>query len=99
STLAGIPFTGKMFSQYGEYALMITLNNGVLKVYSGMTDSPETLLTGCPAFDYVMLGRNSSVSGSTVSNSGFWGGWLQKAVLFDSALSDADMIVQFDLLA
>ncbi|MDR4740395.1 hypothetical protein PAH44_24710, partial [Klebsiella pneumoniae] len=68
-------------------------------VYSGMTDNPETLLTGCPAFDYVMLGRNSSVSGSTVSNSGFWGGWLQKAVLFDSALSDADMIAQFDLLA
>ncbi|WP_181939384.1 hypothetical protein, partial [Klebsiella variicola] len=61
--------------------------------------NPETLLTGCPAFDYVMLGRNSSVSGSTVSNSGFWGGWLQKAVLFDSALSDADMIAQFDLLA
>ncbi|HDY9268937.1 TPA: hypothetical protein RRJ31_000330 [Klebsiella pneumoniae] len=98
STLAGIPFTGKMFSQYGDYALMITLNNGVLKVYSGMTDTPETLLTGCPAFDYVMLGRNSSVSGSTVSNSGFWGGWLQKAVLFDSALSDADMIAQFELL-
>ncbi|MEK9030481.1 hypothetical protein P2R65_17845 [Escherichia coli] len=99
STLVGIPFTGKMFSQYGEYALMITVNNGVLKVYSGMTSAPETLLTSCPSFDYVMLGRNSSVSGSTVSNTGFWGGWLQKAVLFDSALSDADMMAQFDLLS
>lgn len=97
-TLAGIPFSGKLFSQYGEYALMITVNNGVLKIYAGMTDSPETLLTNCPAFDYVMLGRNSAVSGSAVFNSGFWGGWLQKAVLFDSALSDAEMIEQFELL-
>lgn len=98
-TLTGAPFTGKMFSPYGEYALIITVNNGVLKVYAGMTASPETLLTTCPAFDYVMLGRNSSISGSNISNAGFWGGWIQKAVLFDSALSDADMMKQFELLA
>ncbi|HBY4270158.1 TPA: hypothetical protein MIT95_26880 [Klebsiella pneumoniae] len=88
-----------MFTQYGEYALMITLNNMALEVYSGITDNPETLLTGCSTFYFVMLGRNSAVSGFIVSNSGFCGGWLQKAVLFDSALSDADMIAQFDLLS
>ncbi|HIH9539996.1 TPA: hypothetical protein ACYU9H_000586 [Klebsiella pneumoniae] len=59
STLAGIMFTGEMFSQYGEYALMITMNNRELEVYGGITDNPETLLTRCPTFDYVMLSRTA----------------------------------------
>lgn len=99
STLTGFPFNGKTYAPYGEYALMLTVDNGTLKVYSGMTDAPETLMTGVPAFDTVTLGGNSIISGSVINLAGLWGAWLQKAVLFDSALSDADMIAQFDLLS
>ncbi|HIE3043531.1 TPA: hypothetical protein ACXLLI_002361 [Klebsiella variicola] len=99
STMTGFPFNGKTYAPYGEYALMLTVDGGTLKVYSGMTDAPETLMTGVPAFDTVTLGGNSIISGTVINLAGLWGAWLQKAVLFDSALSDADMMAQFDLLS
>lgn len=88
----GTSYTGPTFSPYREYSLMITVEQGNVKVFTGMTSAPETVLTGVAAIDTILLGRGTS----SVGTGGAWGGWVKKVVYFPSAIPDTKMIQIFE---
>ncbi|KMK33954.1 hypothetical protein ABW12_00200 [Pluralibacter gergoviae] len=94
-SFAAVPFTGRGYQAYRQFAVLISVSGSTVKIICN-NGGVQTLLTNAAnGFERVLLGRGLNTS---LGTTGVWNSCISKIVMYDAALSDADIERQFSAL-
>ncbi|WP_407301838.1 hypothetical protein ACHQJB_14835 [Raoultella planticola] len=95
-TFTPVPFTGRGYQAYRQFAVLVSVSAGVVKIICNDGGVQTLLTTAANGFESVLLGRGLNAS---LGTSGCWSAFISKIALFDTALSDDEMFDQFAALS
>ncbi|HBW1581931.1 phage head spike fiber domain-containing protein [Klebsiella quasipneumoniae] len=95
-TFTPVPFTGRGYQAHKPFAVLVSVSGNTVKIICNNSEVQTLLTTVTSGFEKVILGRGMNAS---LSSTGVWNAFISKTVMFDTALSDDDMVSQFSSLS